>query len=204
MQLILNVEKTTAQTYFQKKFQNAKLEWKDIYASPRRVTINTNLHIFEYKLLQNVLYLNDMFYKFGKRISPLCSFCMEVPESPIHLFHSCIKQTFFGRSYNILQDALIIPPITPQSIIFRFTNHKVNYHLINHILLTFKYYICKTRENGSLDLKLLKRNIHKIKNIKKQISLNKPEKRKSFEQKWKLLLENITYTLKYMVVQQLG
>ena len=101
-QLILNVEKPTAQTYFQKKFQNPKLEWKDMYASPRRVTINTNLHIFEYILLQNVLYLNDMLYKFGKRISPLCSFCMEEPESPIHLFYSRIKQTFFGRSYNIL------------------------------------------------------------------------------------------------------
>ena len=61
---------------------------------------------------------------------------------------------------------------------------------MNHILLIFKYYVYKTRENGSLDLKVLKRNIHKIKNIEKQISLNKPEKRKKFEQKWKPLLEN--------------
>ena len=29
-----------------------------------------------------------------------------------------------------------------------------------------------------------------MKNIEKQISLNKREKRKNFEQKWKLLLEN--------------
>ena len=45
-------------------------------------------------------------------------------------------------------------------------------------------------ENGSLDLKVLKRNIHKTKNIEKQISFDKPEKRKIFEQKWKQLLEN--------------
>ena len=63
-------------------------------------------------------------------------------------------------------------------------------HLINHILLIFKYYVCKTIQNGSLDLKDLELNIHKIKNIVKQISLNKPEKRKTFEQKWKPLLEN--------------
>ena len=61
--------------------------------------------------------------------------------------------------------------------------------MINHILLIFKYYVYKTRENGSLDLKVLKRIIHKIKNIEKQISFTKPEKRKNFEQKWKPLLE---------------
>ena len=48
MQLILNVEKpTTAQIHFKEKLQNPELEWKDIFALPRRVTINTNLHIFQ-------------------------------------------------------------------------------------------------------------------------------------------------------------
>ena len=31
MQLILNVEKPTTQTYFEKSFKNLELEWKDIY-----------------------------------------------------------------------------------------------------------------------------------------------------------------------------
>ena len=58
--------------------------------------------------------------------------------------------------------------------IFRFTDHKVNYNLINNTLLIFKYYVYKTRENGSLNFKVLKRNIfQKMKNIEKQISLNK-------------------------------
>ena len=82
-----------------------------------------------------------------------------------------------------IQNVLIIPPITPQSLILGFAVHKVNYHLINHILLTFKCFAYKTRENVSLDLKVLERNIHKTENIEKQISLNKPEKRKNFEQK---------------------
>ena len=41
---IKNVEKPTAQTYFEKKFQNPELEWKDIYTLPRRVTINPSKH----------------------------------------------------------------------------------------------------------------------------------------------------------------
>ena len=60
IQLILNVEKPTAQTYLEKKFQNPELEWKDIYTLPRRVTINTNLRIFQYKLSHNILYLHEM------------------------------------------------------------------------------------------------------------------------------------------------
>ena len=72
----------------------------------------------------------------------------------------------------------------PQSTIFRFTDHKATYLLINHVLRTLKYYVYKTRENGSLELKVLKGNIQKIKNIEKQISLKKPEKQKNFEQNW--------------------
>ena len=53
------------------------------------------------------------------------------------------------------------------NFIFKFTDHKVNYRLINHKLLIFKYYVYRTRENRSLDLKIL-----------------------NFEQKWKPLLEN--------------
>ena len=60
------------------------------------------------------------------------------------------------------QNVLIIPPITPWSAIFELTNHKVNHHLINHILFIFKYYVQKTRENGSLDLKVLKKKKHKL------------------------------------------
>ena len=158
MQLILKVEKPTAQIYFEKIFQNPKLEWKDMYTLPRRATINTNLRIFQYKLLHNILYLNVMLYKFGKKVFPLCSFCMKEPESPIHFFHSCTKTTFLWTQLQYsFQNVLIIPSITLQNAIFGFTDHKENYHLINHILLTFKYYVSKSRENGPLDLKVLKK-----------------------------------------------
>ena len=68
MQLRLKVEKPSAQTYFEKAFENPELEWKDIYTLARRVTININLRIFQYKLLHSILYLNVMLYKFGKKV----------------------------------------------------------------------------------------------------------------------------------------
>ena len=45
MQLILKVEKPTAQTYFAKKFQNPELELKDIYTLPQRVKATISVQI---------------------------------------------------------------------------------------------------------------------------------------------------------------
>ena len=65
-----------------------------------------------------------------KKISPLCSFCKEDPECPIYLFYSCTKTNFLWMQLqHFFQDVQIIPPITSQSTIFGFTDHKVNYLL---------------------------------------------------------------------------
>ena len=99
--------------------------------------------------------------------------CMEQPEILIHLINFCTKTNFlWTQLQHSFQNVLKISPITPQSAISGFTDHKVNSHLINHILFMYKYSVYKTKKNGSLDLKVLKRNVPKIKNIEKQISLN--------------------------------
>ena len=85
--------------------------------------------------------------------------------------------------------------------IFGFIDHKVNYYLINHILLIPNYYAYKARENSSLDLKVLEKNIYKIKNIEKQISLNRSAIRKYLEA---IVGKHIARILKDLVVQQLG
>ena len=63
---------------------------------PRRVTIDNNLRIFQYKILNNVLYLNEKLFKFKIVSSPLCSFCNSEDETQIHLFTLAIKQNLFG------------------------------------------------------------------------------------------------------------
>ena len=56
---------------------------------PRRVTIKTNLRIFQYKILNNVLYLNEKLFKLKIVSSRLCYFCNSENETPIHLLYSC-------------------------------------------------------------------------------------------------------------------
>ena len=56
---------------------------------PRSVNIDTNLRIFQYKVLNNVLYLNENVFKFKIVSSLLCPFCNSENETPRHLFYSC-------------------------------------------------------------------------------------------------------------------
>ena len=89
LQVSLNETKTKSQIYFEKLFSNKEIEWKCINLKQRRVTTDTNLRIFQYKLLNNVLYVDDKIFKFKIVSSPLCTFCNSENETPIHLFYSC-------------------------------------------------------------------------------------------------------------------
>ena len=53
--------------------------------------MDTNFRIFQYKLLNNVLYLNNMLFSFKKIDSSLRSYCEEEEETPLNLFYSCLK-----------------------------------------------------------------------------------------------------------------
>ena len=51
--------KPTSQIYFEKKFDSKELDSGLIYTLPRKVTGNTYLRSLQYKILNNILYLNE-------------------------------------------------------------------------------------------------------------------------------------------------
>ena len=55
---------------------------------PRIATFKTKIRIFQYKLLNNVVYLNKKLFHFGI-ISQKCSFCKLYDETPQHIFNEC-------------------------------------------------------------------------------------------------------------------
>ena len=72
--------KPASQTYFENLFPNFNPDWKSIYLLPRRMILDTNRRMFQYKLLI-VLYLNNMLFKFKIADSSLCSYCNEEEET---------------------------------------------------------------------------------------------------------------------------
>ena len=62
----------------------------------RRVTIDTNLLIFRYKILNNVLNLNEKLFKFKIVSSTLCYFLIQKMKALYTLLTLAAKQNLFG------------------------------------------------------------------------------------------------------------
>ena len=59
---------------------------------PRIAIIESSLRSFQYRLLNNILYLNERLFKFNIIKSALCSLCSLVNKTVVHLFCEC-KET---------------------------------------------------------------------------------------------------------------
>ena len=92
------------------------------------------------------------------------------------------------------QNNLILPTLTPQTVIFGFLDYtnndsifENNKCLSNHILLIFKLYVYKSREKKLLDINNLKAEIQKIKRIEKETALPNSKKTIAFTRKWHII-----------------
>ena len=114
----------------------------------------------------------------------LCSFYQSENETPIHLFHGCIKSNLLWyKLKNFLKTKTDLPLNTPQTAIFGFRNYENNSDIINHLLLIFKYYLFNSRQHKKLSLEVLKNEIVKIYNLEKQLCLNDFKKMRKFRKK---------------------
>ena len=154
------------------------------YLLPRKTTINTKHCLFQYKILNNVFYLNKLLCKFGKVKSPLCSFCKLAEETIIHLFSECLYAQYIWNQTKILFSGYsTVPDATPQSAILGFTDTSTEHVLlINHLLLIYKCYLYDARDSQNLSFLALKNNSIKIKTLEEETS----EERK-FLKKWQII-----------------
>ena len=99
--------KPTAKKKYEESFntEESQLDWKKNYLTPIRVTLSTKLREFQYKILNRILYTNDMLFKFKNiiRKSPLCYFCENDIETIEH-FSSARKVYFFEMKYALLSE----------------------------------------------------------------------------------------------------
>ena len=79
----------TAQRTMEALLQEPSIEWSLVYTLPRKVTIDTSTRIFQYKVYNNILYLNNRFYRITVTESPLCSLCGDDLETILHFFCHC-------------------------------------------------------------------------------------------------------------------
>ena len=133
--------------------RNLTLEGKITIFKTSAISKIIHLRMFQYKILNNILFLNKLLFKFKKVPSPLCSFCNSADETPLHIFYTCnITKRLWNELQYFVSRYLYIPEITPQSALFGFFNNgnqQQNFLLINHLLLLFKYYFAYAKRTWS-------------------------------------------------------
>ena len=100
------------------------------------------MRIFQYQILNNILYLDNRLYKFGYVKSPICSLCNSETETMTHLFCHCIKTDQMWNSLTSwCKGRLTLPVLEPSTAILGFFDIRgEKSKLINHILVLFKFF----------------------------------------------------------------
>ena len=81
--------KPSSNIYFKNLYDDYNIDGTAIYMLPCLITNNTDMRSFQYKILNNVLFLNKKLHTFGIKPSPLCSFCNLYDKTPYHMFYEC-------------------------------------------------------------------------------------------------------------------
>ena len=189
MQIVLEYKKPTSQVYFENIFNNFNFDWNKIYILPRLVTLDSVLRSFQYKVLHNVLFVNQKLFLFRTVSSPLCSFRNREEEINLHTFYYCIfTKALWNDLKNSFEGFLQLPDLTPQSAMFGFLDINTNVYLIsNHLLLIFKFYVYKARTIKEVNFNILKRKRKKVQETEKIISKNNANKYTKYKKKLQIL-----------------
>ena len=91
----------TAQKSLEQCLGKSEIDWEEVYLTPLQITIELQLRVFQYKVLDNVLYLNDKLFNMGYAESPLCSLCKRENETVSHLFCNCTFTQQLWKNYRL-------------------------------------------------------------------------------------------------------
>ena len=131
---------------------------------------------FQYKILNNALFLNKRLFKFGVIESPACSFCGQVDESPIHFFGQCsVTVELWKKLQRWLTPSFVLPDLTLENALLGYipiiSDNGTTAKLVNHILLIFKRSLYEMRSRKvAPSIFYIMNQIKQIRNIEYQIA----------------------------------
>ena len=129
----------TSQLHLLKKLNLQDVNWQTVYMLPRFCTIDSHTRILQYKILNNILYLNNRLFKMNIFNSELCWFCEAEPETVIHLLCSCRKvkqlwssvQQWCSKCFSLLD-------LSPQTVVLGFLEN-ARAHIHQNLILLFLF-----------------------------------------------------------------
>ena len=169
------VQQPTAQRSIERILQMNDMDWATVYLLPQKTTIESRMRIFQYKILNNILYLNNWLYKFSYVESPMCSLCNSETETMTRLFCHCSKTDQMWNSLTSwCKGCLTLPVLEPSTAILGFFDIRdEKSKLINHILILFKFFLHANRNiKHAVNFHALKLFISSVQKIEQKIAFN--------------------------------
>ena len=177
----------------QKKWNNVLLlpetfQWHRVYTLPYKVTSDTNIRWFQYRLVQKILSTNSFLYKIGITQNNTCSFCKIDTETLTHLFWDCnvIKQFWHDIQNWLKGECVHINDLnlSKTDIIFGIDNQRRADAVINFIILLAKQFIYRMKYKNAVPLiQIFKKVLLLQYNVEKFLAYSNCNWTK-FNQKW--------------------
>ncbi len=180
------IEPKKAQARWENIFDKKIDFWEDIYLLSRKISFDTKLQSFQYKLLHHAIFTNTKLVKMNIVESSLCTFCNSERETIPHLFWFCEKTNLFlGQLFNWLQNK-ISQNMKINMTVYLLGDPSVS-NIENYLYMLAKWYIyvCKVKTSlpsfkGFYNIIISHRNVERqIYNVRQRLPL--------FYKKWQVL-----------------
>jgi hypothetical protein len=121
-------------------------EWQNLCCQPMKITKDTKLHWFQFRIINHILGTNMLLCKMKIKDNNLCSFCNAEVETILHLLYQCNTVTLFWDNFKLWISSKIAPlsrnfHMTPKIIILGTFGDTA----FNLILLLAKFHIYRAR-----------------------------------------------------------
>ena len=133
--------------YLRKTFNLSEDQLKKVFLLPHKVSFESYIKAFQYKILNSILFTNAKLFKIGYISDDKCSFCKSEPETLHHLFFYCSFVRPFWKDFECFFYLLTkeFVHLTLQDVMIGIIY--ANCPLLNYLLLVAKLYIWDCRRN---------------------------------------------------------
>ena len=140
-------EKPNKWAKLREEFNLEDKQLSEAFVMPLRVATEPYLRSFQYKVLNSILYTNELLCKIGYISDPNCSFCHQTTETISHIFFHCPFSTSFWNEtcekiLNKLNSCVCLS-LEYREIILGFLTGEMD--LLNYIILLGKTYLWTCR-----------------------------------------------------------
>ena len=130
-------EKPSKWAKLREEFDLVDKQVSEAFIMPVRVAYEPYLRSFKYKVLNSILYTNDLLCKIGYVSNPNCSFCHQTSETMSHILFDCSFSTcFWNEVYDKILNTLYSCgglSLAYQDIILGFFKEEMD--LINYVVI---------------------------------------------------------------------